>query len=60
MCYGHQLLSKEFGGKVKLSKKREFGRAYVKSINKSPITSNFFNPKGISTVWMSANIIFQY
>ena len=53
VCYGHQLLSKEFGGKVKLSKKREFGRAYVKSINKSPITSNFFNPKGISTVWMS-------
>ena len=27
ICYGHQILSKNLGGKVKSSKKREFGRA---------------------------------
>ena len=26
ICYGHQILSKKLGGKVKVSKKREFGR----------------------------------
>jgi GMP synthase (glutamine-hydrolysing) len=38
ICYGHQILSKKLGGKIKTSKKREFGRAYIKSFTKSPIT----------------------
>ena len=37
ICYGHQILSKNLGGKVKSSKKREFGRAVLKSISKSTI-----------------------
>ena len=30
ICFGHQILSKEFGGKVKKSKYREFGLIKVK------------------------------
>jgi len=29
ICYGHQILAKRFGGKIKISKKREFGRAII-------------------------------
>ena len=52
ICYGHQILSKNLGGKVKSSNKREFGRAVLKSILKSPITKNFFKKK-TNLVWMS-------
>jgi len=52
ICYGHQILSKKLGGKIKVSKKREFGRAEIKSSIKSSITKNFFITKKIS-VWMS-------
>ena len=52
ICYGHQILSKKLGGKVKVSKKREFGRAILKKISKSPITKKFFTSKTIP-VWMS-------
>ena len=52
ICYGHQILSKKLGGKIKSSKKREFGRAYVKSFTKSPITKKFFITKK-NSVWMS-------
>ena len=52
ICFGHQILSKEFGGKVKASKNREFGLVKIKKINKSIITKNFFiNNK--TNVWMS-------
>ncbi len=52
ICYGHQILAKKLGGRVKTSKKREFGKALIKSKSKSPITKNFFNKK-INSVWMS-------
>ena len=39
-------------GGVKTSKKREFGKALIKSKSKSAITKNFFNKK-INSVWMS-------
>ena len=52
ICYGHQMLSKKLGGKVKTSKKREFGRVFLKRISKSLITKNFFVTKKIP-VWMS-------
>lgn len=52
ICYGHQILSKKLGGRVKASKKREFGRVFLESISKSPITKNFFAIKKIP-VWMS-------
>ena len=45
ICYGHQILAKKFGGKVKISKTREFGHAIVKSRLNSPIIKNFFKNK---------------
>tara|TARA_Y100000741_G_scaffold187717_1_gene142841 strand:- start:204 stop:1763 length:1560 start_codon:yes stop_codon:yes gene_type:complete len=52
ICYGHQILAKKFGGKIKISKEREFGHAIVKSNSKSSITKNFFK-KNKTLVWMS-------
>ncbi len=42
ICYGHQILAKKLGGKIKKSKTREFGYAKIKSNFKSPLTKNFF------------------
>ena len=53
ICFGHQILSKELGGKVKKSKTREFGLAKIKKINNSILTKNFFNKAGSNNVWMS-------
>ena len=51
ICFGHQIISKEMGGKVKESKSREFGLAKVEKINNSILTKNFFlNNK--NNVWM--------
>ena len=53
ICFGHQVLSKELGGRVKKSKQREFGLATIKKASNSVLTKNFFNNKGNSNVWMS-------
>ena len=53
ICFGHQIISKEFGGKVKHSKFREFGLAEVIKIKKSLLLKNFFDKKNKSKVWMS-------
>ena len=52
ICYGLQLISKIFEGKIKSSnKRREFGRAFLIKKNSSLLTKNFFNNK--QSVWMS-------
>ncbi len=52
ICYGLQLISKIFGGKIKSSKKkREFGRAILFKKKKSLLTKNFLSSK--KYVWMS-------
>ena len=52
ICYGLQLISKIFGGKIKSSnKRREFGRAFLIKKKHSLLTKNFFNTK--QAVWMS-------
>ena len=52
ICYGLQLLSRLFGGRIKSSKKkREFGRAILIKKKTSLLTKNFFNSS--KTVWMS-------
>ena len=43
ICFGHQIITKSLGGKVKVSKFREFGSALIKEKNKSILTKNFFN-----------------
>ena len=53
ICFGHQIISKELGGRVKRNKTREFGLAKLKKINESVLTKNFFNLKGTNNVWMS-------
>ena len=40
ICFGHQIISKELGGKVKKSRSREFGLAKIKKINNSVLTKN--------------------
>jgi len=53
ICFGHQILSKVLGGKVKKSKHREFGLARIHKISNSALTKNFFNKKNKNDVWMS-------
>ena len=58
ICYGHQILAKKFGGKIKVSKHREFGQAILKAKSNSILTKNFFKSKK-SLVWMSHQDIVQ-
>ena len=53
ICFGHQILSKELGGKVKKSNYREFGLADIRKVSDSLLTRNFFNKKNKNYVWMS-------
>jgi len=53
ICYGLQLITKHFNGKIKTNiKKREFGRAFLFKSKDSLLTKNFFN-KNKCNVWMS-------
>ena len=52
ICFGHQILSKLNGGRVKQSKHREFGLANIHKKRNSLLTQKFFNKKTIK-VWMS-------
>ena len=53
ICFGHQILSKSFGGKVKQSKHREFGLASINKRSNSKLLNGFFNKRNTSNVWMS-------
>ncbi len=53
ICFGHQIISKLNGGKVKQAKHREFGLANIFKKNDSPLTKNFFRNRKFSKVWMS-------
>ena len=53
ICYGLQLITKVFGGKIRKSeKKREFGEAILYEKSKSILFKNFYVNKKTS-VWMS-------
>ena len=47
ICFGHQIISKFYGGHVKSSKTREFGFAKIKKSKNSILTKNFFDKKEI-------------
>ncbi len=51
--FGHQILSKYNGGRVKQSKHREFGLAQIFKKKNSLLVKNFFNKKRFNRVWMS-------
>ena len=53
ICYGMQLLCYQLGGKVKISKKREFGKTLIKPSKKSVLFSGFRKGKSSNYVWMS-------
>ena len=53
ICFGHQILSKLNGGRVKQSKHREFGLAKIYKKKDSLLTKKFFKKKGVINVWMS-------
>ena len=53
ICFGHQIISKLNGGKVKQSKYREFGLANISKKNNSLLIKNLFKKKKIIKVWMS-------
>ncbi len=53
ICFGHQILSKLNGGRVKQSKHREFGLANIYKKNGSLLIKNFFNKQKSKKVWMS-------
>ncbi len=53
ICFGHQILSKLNGGKVKQSRHREFGLANIYKKGNSLLISNFFGIKKSKEVWMS-------
>ena len=53
ICFGHLIISKELGGRVKKSRFREFGFAEIKKVNNSLLIKNFFNNKNTNNVWMS-------
>lgn len=50
MCYGMQVISKDFGGVVEKAKNREFGKTNAKIANQSPILKDMSDE---SIVWMS-------
>ena len=47
ICFGHQILSKLNGGRVKQSKHREFGLANIYKKNESLLIKNFFKKKNL-------------
>ena len=53
ICFGHQIISKLNGGKIKQSKHREFGLVNINKKKNSLLTKNFFNNKSTTKVWMS-------
>ena len=53
ICYGLQLIAKNFGGRIKSNtKKREYGRTLIKKRRNSVLTENFYQNRK-SEVWMS-------
>ncbi len=53
ICFGHQIISKLNGGKVKQSKHREFGLANISKKNNSLLIKDLFKKKKSIKVWMS-------
>ena len=53
VCYGLQLICRDFGGEVKLSNEREFGKTKIKILKGSPLLKKAYNISNQYTVWMS-------
>ncbi len=53
ICYGQMTLCVQTGGKAESSDHREFGRAYVKVVGKSPLFDGLWEMGSSHQVWMS-------
>ncbi len=53
ICFGHQLIAKNLGGKVKNSKSREFGLTEINKIKNNLLVKKFFEKNKSKYVWMS-------
>ncbi len=53
ICYGLQLIAKNFSGDVKPSEDREYGKRSLTLIKVSPLTQNVYLPNKNYQVWMS-------
>ena len=53
ICYGMQIIGQSLGGKVKETKKREFGRANIKIVRESKLFDNIEKIGKKCQVWMS-------
>ena len=53
ICYGMQLMVHQLGGKVQMSKKREFGKTTIRSNYKSLLLRGFNRSNKSCDVWMS-------
>ena len=53
ICYGLQLICKNFGGKISYSKEREFGKFFFENKKKSLLFGNKFKTNRDYQVWMS-------
>ena len=53
ICYGMQIICEQLKGKVKKTKKREFGKAVIKVTKKNALFKDIINLNSTSQVWMS-------
>ena len=53
ICYGMQIICEQLNGKVKKTKKREFGKAVIKILKKNTLFKDNLNLNSSSQVWMS-------
>ncbi|HEV2562638.1 MAG TPA: glutamine-hydrolyzing GMP synthase [Rhizomicrobium sp.] len=53
ICYGHQTMMAQLGGRVEPSNKREFGRASIEITGNSPLFDNIWSLGAEDDVWMS-------
>ena len=53
ICYGQMTMTTEMGGRAEAGDHREFGRAEVEVVAKSPLIEGIWAPGETHTVWMS-------
>jgi len=53
ICYGHQTMMAQLGGRVEPSNSREFGRAEIEIVGQSPLFDNIWPLGAHDDVWMS-------
>jgi GMP synthase (glutamine-hydrolysing) len=53
ICYGHQTMMAQLGGRVEPSTRREFGRAQIEVTGQSPLFDNIWQVGARDDVWMS-------